>query len=270
MGEKCFKMYIMYVLKHFSINRGRRGITLLEIMTAVLILAMAFLPIIGAMGTSSRDSDVANSQVFAQTAARNILDAFLDDVPFGAIKVADAPDAGDFAYEERDGVKTPSGIDYDNITGMAEISDLPSSDYFKIEFLNIMGNNTGDGLARGELIDERGIVYKTRLFVYPIFASADASHDANELTFAYLPRPDYEKQNNWYTTDKIHMHGSVTSPYDMASGLEIQQNNAFQIGVEPAGTGSICAMFKVMFQIYWVNRDGIKRSIELFTLKANL
>jgi type II secretory pathway pseudopilin PulG len=261
----------MYVLKQsITTNRGQRGITLLEIMTAVLILAVAFLPIIGLMSSSSRDSDVANSNVFAQTAARNILDAFLDDVPFEAIGMATAPDSGDFAYEEPARVITPSGIDYTDLSGMAELSDIPSKDYYRIEFLNIMGNNTGDGLARGELIDERGIVYKTRIFVFPIFASTNEAHDANELTFSYLPRPEYEKQDNWYVTDKTHMQGSVTSPYDMATGLNVQRYNAFQMGVEPAGTGDICVMFKVLFQMYWVNRDGIKRSIELFTLKANL
>ncbi len=260
----------MYVLMDRANINGRLGITLLEIMTAVLILAIAFLPIIGVLGGSSRDSDVANSHVFAQTAARNILDAFLDDVPFDAIKVAAAPDSGDFSYEEEAGVKTPSGVDYDNLMSMAEISDLPSRDYYKLEFLSIMGNSTGDSLARGELIDERGIVYKTRLFVFPINASMNADKADDELTFAYLPRPEYENQNNWYTTDKTHMQSGVTSPYDMASTLNVQRNNAFQIGVEKAGTGSICAMFKVLFQIYWVNRDGVKRSVELFTLKANL
>lgn len=251
----------------FSLKR--RGVTLLEIMTAVLILAMAFLPLIGVIGSSTKDSDIANSQVFAQTAARNILDTFLDDVPFSAISVAATPDSGDFAYTEPDEVKALTSVDYSNLMSMAELSDVPEKDFYRISFLSVMGNNSGDGLARGELIDERGLVYKTRLFVFPITASTDSTVAANEISFAYLPRPEYERQSNWYDTEKTHMKDTVTSPYDMPAGA-IAQNNAFAVGAEPNASGKICVMYKVLFQIYWINRDGIRRSLELFTMKADL
>lgn len=116
----------------------RLGVTLLEIMTAVLILAMAFLPLIGVIGTSTKDSDVANSQVFAQTSARNILDTFLDDVPFKAISVASTPDSGDFAYTEPDEVKALTSVDYGNLMSMAELSDVPEKDFYRVSFLSLM------------------------------------------------------------------------------------------------------------------------------------
>lgn len=252
-----------------DLSLKRLGVTLLEIMTAVLILAMAFLPLIGVIGTSTKDSDVANSQVFAQTSARNILDTFLDDVPFKAISVASTPDSGDFAYTEPDEVKALTSVDYGNLMSMAELSDVPEKDFYRVSFLSLMGNNAGDGLARGELIDERGLVYKTRLFVFPIAASTDSSVTADEITFAYMPRPEYERQPDWYVTDKTHMKDTVTSPYAMPAE-SIKNNNAFAVGAEPNASGKICVMYKVLFQIYWINRDGIRRSLELFTMKADL
>jgi prepilin-type N-terminal cleavage/methylation domain-containing protein len=62
-------------------NHIKQGVTLPEIVVAMLILAMAFIPLIGVIGTSSTDSDVANSVAFAQTAVRNILDTLLDQQP---------------------------------------------------------------------------------------------------------------------------------------------------------------------------------------------
>lgn len=243
----------------------RRGITLLEIMSALLILAFAFLPLIGVIGTSSSDSDVSNSHVFAQTAARNILDTLLEDVPFNSIRVAGGK-VGDL-----DGSNPQDNI--------AEIFNHGT--YDKAALLALLGNGSGtDSYARGDITDERGIVYKTRIYVFPIPVSNPVDL-SSELAFSCYPRPIYENQvdgngqNTWYTYSDAYMPGAVLSPYHEDGAKVIQPATstigAFELGAEQgAGSNNYCVMKKILFKISWKNRDSHERAIELFTMKANL
>ncbi len=258
-------MYIIQFNKKALCMKQRRGITLLEIMSALLILAFAFLPLIGVIGTSSSDSDVANSNVFAQTAARNILDTLLEDVPFNSIRVA-AGKVSDF-----DG-----GNPQDNV---AEIADFGA--FNKSTFLSLLGNDSGaDSFARGEVTDERGIIYKTRIYVFPVPVNNPIALDT-DLAFSYLPRPVYENQtdadgrNSWYTYSDPYIPAGVSSPYH-PDGVKVVQPatatiGAFELGAEAGAPGNNhCIMKKILFKISWQNRSGHERAIELFTMKANL
>ncbi len=252
---------------------ARQGITLLEIITALLILAFAFIPLIGVIGTSSGDSDVANSVVFAQTAARNILDTLLDDVPFYAI----TPSA--VAVADLDGTNPESDV--------AVISDIADPAFNKATFLTILGNTAGaDDFARGEIVDERNQVYRTKLFVFPIPVN-DPVDPANDLSFTYLPRPIYENQvdgsgqNQWYTypadgTPFMRNTAAIQSPYGVPDGVNVVQPvsrrpGAFELGAPagPAGN-NYCVMKKILLKVSWRNRSGHDRSVDIFTMKANL
>lgn len=245
--------------------KKRRGTTLLEIMSALLILAFAFLPLIGVIGTSSSDSDVANSQVFAQTAARNILDTLLEDVPFNSIRPAGG------AVADLDGTNPQGDI--------AEIFNYGTFD--RSAFLAMLGNGSGgDNYARGDITDERGIIYKTRIYVFPIPVT-NPVNKASEMAFSCLPRPIYENQidangqNAWYTYTDPYMPSGVLSPYHEDGNRVVQPATstlgAFELGAEAGATGNNhCVMKKILFKIFWQNRSGHERAIELFTLKANL
>ncbi|OGK08171.1 MAG: hypothetical protein A2W80_11225 [Candidatus Riflebacteria bacterium GWC2_50_8] len=246
----------------------KNGVTLLEIISALLILAFAFIPLIGVIGTSSSDSDVANSVVFAQTAVRNILDTLLDDVPFYAIK----PAAGQVADVDGNNAE-------DNV---AEIVDLASPVFDRKTFLTLLGNDaSADSFARGQIIDERGLVYKTKLYVFPIPVSNTVDTDS-EIAFTHLPRPIYENQvdangqNIWYTYDNAFVAGTALSPYDTPDGSKLVQPplktlGAVELGA-PAGPdgNSHCVMKKILLRVSWQNRSGHDRSIDIFTMKANL
>ncbi|MGM0600302.1 MAG: type IV pilus modification PilV family protein [Candidatus Rifleibacteriota bacterium] len=251
---------------------ARRGVTLLEIITALLILAFAFLPLIGILGDSSSNSDVANSVSFAQTAARNILDTLLDEVPFYAIRKADG------AVSDLDGANAEENV--------GEVFTLTDPAFDKTSFLAQLGNTSGaDDYARGTLTDERNLDYKTKLFVFPITVSNPVDY-ANEMAFSCLPRPIYENQvdgsgqNNWYTYDSAYMNPdpSIRSPYEDADGSKVVQpptilGGAYELGAEQGATGAgnnYCVMKKILLKITWTNRDGHDRSIDLFTMKANL
>lgn len=241
----------------------RRGVTLLEIMSALLILAFAFLPLIGVIGTSSSDSDVANSQVFAQTAARNILDTLLEDVPFNSIRAAGAK------VSDLDGTNPQDNV--------AEIFSQGTFD--RASFLAMLGNTGGDGYARGDIVDERGITYKTRIYVFPVPVSKPIALD-NEIAFTWYPRPIFENQvdangqNTWYTYSDAYLPSGVLSPYHEDGSKVLQPATstmgALELGAKAGDAGDYCVMKKILFKITWQNRSGHERAIELFTMKANL
>lgn len=219
----------------------------MEIMIALLILAFAFIPIIAVIGTSTKDTDVANSFIFAQTTARNVLDTLLDDVPFNSI------------------IPTSNKI--------AKIHNYKS--YNADSFLGMIGSSNDD--AQGEVFDERGIKYNISIYVFPIAASKDENHDvSNELLFSYLPRPKYEGEtpedsDKWYTfsSGNPYMSAEAKDPYEY--DVATITKNAFELGARiNESTSEYYILKKILFKINWTSIDGHDRSIELYTMKANL
>ena len=226
----------------------------MEIMVALLILAFAFLPIIGVIGTSTKDTDVANSYVFAQTTARNILDTLLDDVPFNSIEPSNT-----------------SGNE--NIAKIIDYTPPNNKTYNADSFLSMIGASSE--LAQGELFDERGIKYNVIIYVFPITASNNENHDStNELLFSYLPRPQYEGDSSeanekWYTYKKDEIYKLSTGPDPYVMEVATATKNAFELGAKQ-NNSSYCIMKKILFQMTWTSRDGHDRRLELYTMKANL
>ncbi len=233
-----------------NLINNNKGVSLMEIAIALLILAFAFLPIIGVIGTSTKDTDVANSYVFAQTTARNILDTLLDDVPFNSINA-------------------------DSNGGIAELQDY--NGYDVSNFLTMIGS--ANNRTQGQLTDERGINYQINIFVYPISANNKESHDVdNELLFVYLPRPKYEGESSeendkWYTFPNeslsAYKKSEATDPYTLYNEGDKQIKNAYELGVK-LNNSNYYVMKKILFQMTWKGRDGQDRRLEVFTMKANL
>lgn len=231
----------------------------MEIMTALLIMAFAFLPIIGVIGTSTKDTDVANSAVFAQTTARNILDTLLDDVPFNSIRQG----TGNIAV-----IKSYKGYNVGTIMKMIDENN---------------SNPENGGNAEGTVTDDRGINYTIRIYVWPIEAAKGTNHSSDELLFSYLPRPTYEGNNNesndkWYTygADEIYMKENANDPYNLEvdpfkTEVATKTLNAFELGARPNDeTNEYCILKKILFKMEWIGKDKLNRSLELYTMKANL
>ncbi len=104
------------------------------------------------------------------------------------------------------------------------------------------------------------------------------------MAFTYLPRPIYENQvdasgqNIWYTYDTEYMNGdsSIRSPYEDADDVKVVQPDfrlpgAIELGAPqgPAGN-NYCVMKKILLKVSWQNRAGHQRSVDIFTMKANL
>lgn len=240
----------------------KKGITLLEIMTALLILAFAFLPIIGMIGTGTKDTDVSETYIFAQTTARNVLDSLLDDVPFYSLRVApgQVSDIGD-------------ANDEPNVGELFDIAPPLGPTYNVASFLRSIGNDPAvDRFTRGELTDDRGYKYKVKIFVFPI-PSTDPFDVTKDMSFRYLPRPDFETQANWYTTTPAEASAYIVSgntPYNMALP-PITVGNARALGTPSGPAGNdFCVMKKILLRIRWTMKSGIERKIDVYTSKANL
>lgn len=248
-------------MENFSKNLIRaynnRGMTLMEIMVALLILGFAFLPIIGVIGTSTKDTDVTNSYVFAQTTARNILDTLLDDIAFNSIKEGTA--------------------------GSNMVAKLYDYKDHKVDsFLSMIGSSNEN--AEGQIMDERGTTYTIKIYCFPIPVTKNSNVDANtEILFNYLPRPKYEgnsaeESDKFYTfepkEENSFLQPNSQDPYTMEEGVATQTIGAYDLGARPNDANNANSeyyiMKKILFQMTWKSRDGHDRRLELFTMKANL
>jgi len=235
----------------------KSGLTFLEIIAAMLILAFAAVPMIGIYWSTATDADLANSAIFAQSAASNILNAALDSVPFDCIQVAGSK------ITDLDG-KNPE----DHVAKLVGITS-----YNVASFLSLLGNSKNDGLGRGELKDERGTIYKTKLFVFPI-PGKDSIELDKEISFSYLPRPPFENsvgntgKSCWFTEDRFVPREVVQLPYDMQVATITQ--NAKILGIPRSPDGTFTPLKKLLLRIQWHTPRGPPRSLEIFTAKANL
>ncbi|MFZ5952199.1 MAG: type IV pilus modification PilV family protein [Candidatus Rifleibacteriota bacterium] len=242
--------------------RTRGGVTLLEIVSALLILAFAFLPIFGMITSGSKDTDISETYIFAQTSARNILDSLLDDVPFYALRVAtsNVSDIGESNSEP-------------NVGELFDIAPPLGPNYQVASFLRSIGNDPEvDHFTRGELTDDRGNKYKLKIYVFPVPCNDPFDNDT-DMSFRYLPRPEFEKQLGWYTVKPQESDAYVVSgdnPYNMAlPAIEIKDARSLGAQEGPAGN-NFCVMKKILLRIKWTLKNGIERSIEVYTMKANL
>lgn len=229
----------------------------LEIMIAMLILGFAIMPVLGLLWTSTNDADLANSYIFAQNTAANVLNAALDTLPFDTLQVS-----------------TSKIADLDGGNPEKNVARLVATSSVNIgAFLGLCGNKGVDSYARGELKDDRGTLYKMKLYVFPIVGK-DQIDLENELSFSYLPRPSTENtispdgKSWWYTNDRFVAREVPKLPYDIP--LATATKNARLLGVPPGVNGDYCIMKKLVFKIRWKGPKGTERNIEFVTAKANL
>lgn len=145
-----------------------KGFTLLEVMVAMVILAIAILPIFGVMTQDLKETDVQVAQTFALDRARMVLSTILDGLPFS-----------------------------DLLPGNPAILQGGSIDSAKILFpgcVTVAGGRACLGIAS----DSRGVHYQVYLRADPIEDTTSAI-TAGELTFSVYKNPRVERQANWQT-----------------------------------------------------------------------
>lgn len=234
-----------------------RGITLLEIITALLILAFAFIPIVGILTTGVSETDITNSYTFAQTLARSILENILENLPFESISVS-----------------TSQVSDIGGTNPESEVAIFSNTPNYNIaSFLQLIGNSI-DNYGRGMVTDNRGTDYHIKIFVFPVEGSDSNIPNTNtEVTFTYLPRPQFENQIQagkliWYTSDEF-VPLSAQRPYDYdISAITL---NAKNIGIgEGSSAEKFCLFKKILLRIRWNMPAQRTNYLELYTVKGRV
>ena len=179
----------------------RRGITFLEIVLAIFILSIAVVPIFWVIHKGTEETDVSASQSFATNKATEILNTFLDNIPFECIRQG-AP-AGLLSFEGLE--KTPEAkaeyakmkIDATWVKNMAEML------FPKCEAI-------GDKSWRcqGIIQDPRGTSYLATLLVEDVLDTmtikkpeaqtwGGSFYDSKDLTFSYCKNPEKLQEASW-------------------------------------------------------------------------
>lgn len=147
---------------------SKSGMTLTEVMLAMIILASTLIPIFGLLTKDVKDTDLLAANSFAVDRARFVLNTLLDTVPFSALvpgnpAMLSGPQAASFAQ-----MLFPGSV-------MAA------------------GGYTCNGIAT----DGRGIHYAIYLRSDPIEDTTTATQFGTELTFSFYPNPRPEEQAGW-------------------------------------------------------------------------
>lgn len=292
-----------------SFVRQRRAITFLEIVIAVLILAIAMIPLFGLMSRETIETDRNASQAFAINKASEILNSVIDNIPFVALRQGNP--------------------------GYVRVNDLPerlSSSYDDTWAKNLMkmlfGSAEKDSagyLCRGILTDSRGIHYLVHLRVedvasgeadkrpetrqigngFPANKPADFS-EVNNLAFAFLKNPPKLESSTWFEeyaenqdesdagkplteldlfsgkgvsepSDSLYLDAKFVNP----TAVRYTQNQISKKVPYNAGEQfSYCTMKKLLIQVQW-NLDqkffstpeetsGRVQRIHLMTIKGDI
>lgn len=228
----------------------------LEISSVILILAFAVIPMVGIYWNSALEADLAASSAFAQKIASQTMSAVLDSLPFSTIQVSSSK------ISDLDGKNPEDAV----ARIMGPTKAIPA-------FLSLLGNKNVDTYARGELTDERNLLYKTKLFVFPVPVLESVDLD-KEIAFTYLPRPVYENAVNvtgkpcWFSDEPFVSRDVLQLPYDLPVATVTQ--NATLLGAPLDYDGRRTMMKRLLFRVRWKDPNGYERQVEVVSAKSNL
>ena len=156
-------------------RRGRRGITFVEILLAVFILAVVILPVASLIFGGVGASEETRSYNTGINVARDIMDKILSpQLPFGAI----VPEGGE-------------SVDLSYGSTRKQAAFAGGFEEFEKAF-----SDTGDAAKR--IIKRQGTEFETFFFAAPYLDTVtnglqDPPSPAEELTFCFFRNPYYEK-----------------------------------------------------------------------------
>ncbi len=269
---------------------NRRAISMLEIIIAVAILVVAVVPLFTLMSKQTTDTDLVASQAYAINKASETLNAFLDNVPFAAIRQGN-----------------PGYLAVDDISKMAKFTRY--DDNWAKKMSTMLFNNTKkDSVGypcKGIIEDARGTAYLIHLKVedvcsveklskperiqigtsYPDGSPTEFS-DKNEISFAFLRNPSALSDGSWMEiyAKKLNEPGKPVSELDLPTQISEAPENLYNdMGITlPAGAPSFlnptaeryfpkmvtqktayktteqfswCSMKKLIIQVQWNNKS---------------
>ncbi|HNW33427.1 MAG TPA: hypothetical protein PKM25_00710 [Candidatus Ozemobacteraceae bacterium] len=167
-------------MSHPGVQPGRHagtGVTLTEVMLAMLVLATALIPVFGVLTRDVKDTDLLAANSFAIDRARFVLNSLLDNLPF-------------------------SGL----IPGNPAMITGPGAASFAAALFPGSVLAAGGYSCNGIASDGRGIQYSIYLRSDPILDGSTAIQPGTELTFSFFQNPRPEEQLGWasLTADAAH------------------------------------------------------------------
>lgn len=224
----------------------KKGLTFLEIMIAMVIMATALLPIFSMINKGTEDTDLNHATAYAVGRASDILNTMLDSIPFEALRQGSpgllstedlADDTTSTAYPKG---KFP---DYNGRLGKPK---LPA-DLGKTLALQLFGtggpapSDIGNGKkgypCGGYITDPRGIKYRIQLLVEDLgdyqprsfkpeekLKSVGPFTPLNEVTMSFLQNPKVLSDPTWVASYQTKTN-NITKTEGPRFELEAQTTN---------------------------------------------
>lgn len=232
--------------------KTKRGMTFIEIMIALCVLAIAMLPIFRMIHKGTEDTDLNASQAYALTKSSEILNTIIDTVPFEVLR---GGNPGFLASEDicskQEYINRQVGMDY--------AKDMASM-LFGDEDPVFPRTETVSGKKQyrcvGRITDLRGITYRTWLIVEDLgdhqvadtppedlpFTSgySGAYNGKSDLFFSFFKNPEKISKTDWSPLSLYNENAaSILSTKGARCELELSSGVGKNgMAVPPSGTGN--------------------------------
>lgn len=282
-----------------------RGITFIEIAIAMLILAVALLPIFHMIHKGAEDTDISASQSFAINKATELLNTCLDNVPFEALRAG-----------------SPFGwLRVDDIAGIKEYQDDKIDAAWcdrmaEMLFKHPTSARQSSGYpCQGRVTDPRGITYQVTLRVEDIsdktpagrkpdkgtFGSAfsPSQFSPAEIVFTFLRNPAKVDDPAWIACYRPDPAGTTNYETGLSGGIAVppsslyvesdfakntirftQRQSTEKVNYTGDEAFAYCTMKRLICEVQWnINKnlyskpeadDPLVQRIHLMTLKADV
>lgn len=221
-------------------RRSRRGLSLVEIMLATVVLAVVMIPILNLIFGGLRETTRGRDQATAVSLATNIMTQLLDKVPFEAFKVDDAAgplakDPGEFFQSANEGRSDMAG------TRTQVVLESLDSQW---ERILDQDDNPGDG---ERTIVKDGTSFEVILYggIYDDVDETNGSFNkpnlSTELTFSYFRNPVVEMDGAARAAARKEVVLTSNFPYQATgsapgAGVERVDDPRFQPGWPDPGS----------------------------------
>lgn len=212
---------------------NKKGISMLEIIISVFILAIAVLPLFSLMTKQTSSTDNVASEAYAINKATEVLNTFLENIPFATIRHGN-----------------PGYIESSDITQMAKFARYDDNWAKKMSMMLFdHSNKEGSGYpCKGYIKDPRGIVYLVHLRVEDICSTNKPARPERlqvgtgfpdtlptefstmgELGFSYLRNPSILNDGSWMEpyARRIDDPNNPTTELDLDTAVSEAPNSLY-------------------------------------------
>lgn len=210
-----------------------RGITFIEIAIAMLILAVALLPVFHLMHKGAEETDISAAQSFAINKATEVLNTCLDNVPFEALRAG-----------------SPFGwLRVDDIAGIKEYQDDKIDAAWCDRMADMLFKHTTSARqangypCQGRITDPRGITYQVTLRVEDVADKTSPTRKPDkstlsggfsptqfsppEVIFTFLRNPALVDDPKWIACYRPDPGGTTNYETGLPNGIAVPKDSLY-------------------------------------------